>query len=261
MEDIPNSVLYIILFILIVVVILFVLKYRFKWSFKISIGKKDSEVIKSDENTNSNITNNNVTNDNDNSNGNNDKAINEKDKQEIIDEVVKNVENKIENFRSINEEEIESKSEIIDKEGKLINDVNNSNQISSDSLDKLIESKINQKINEKINDYITRNNDELIVKRKYNNYNVMLNEPVGRLKQSKLMIDQLIDKNLERYYTYVKPIAIEDKQKEAYNANTFCLKCDSRDSDYSNYFFNDPLEYQNDKLDNNDNKGITAYNI
>ena len=250
MEDIPNYVLYIILFILLIIVLLFVLKYKFNWSFKISIGRKDAEVIKSDE-VNSNVTESkdNVT------------KIDEKDKQEIIDEVVKNVENKIENFRSINEEEIESKSESIDKESKLINDVNNSNQISSDSLDKLIESKINQKINEKINDYITRNNDELIVKRKYNNYNVMLNEPVGRLKQSKLMIDQLIDKNLERYYAYVKPIAIEDKQKEAYNANTFCLKCDSRDSEYSNYFFNDPLEYQNDKLDNNDNKGITAYNI
>lgn len=251
MEDIPNYVLYIILFILLIIVLLFVLKYKFNWSFKISIGRKDAEVIKSDEVNNSNVTESkdNVT------------KIDEKDKQEIIDEVVKNVENKIENFRSINEEEIESKSETINKESKLINDVNNSNQISSDSLDKLIESKINQKINEKINDYITRNNDELIVKRKYNNYNVMLNEPVGRLKQSKLMIDQLIDKNLERYYAYVKPIAIEDKQKEAYNANTFCLKCDSRDSDYSNYFFNDPLEYQNDKLDNNDNKGITAYNI
>ena len=251
MEDIPNYVLYIILFILLIIVLLFVLKYKFNWSFKISIGRKDAEVIKSDEVNNSNVTESkdNVT------------KIDEKDKQEIIDEVVKNVENKIENFRSINEEEIESKSETIDKESKLINDVNNSNQISSDSLDKLIESKINQKINEKINDYITRNNDELIVKRKYNNYNVMLNEPVGRLKQSKLMIDQLIDKNLERYYAYVKPIAIEDKQKEAYNANTFCLKGDSRDSDYSNYFFNDPLEYQNDKLDNNDNKGITAYNI
>ena len=251
MEDIPNYILYIILFILLIIVLLFVLKYKFNWSFKISIGRKDAEVIKSDEVNNSNVTESkdNVT------------KIDEKDKQEIIDEVVKNVENKIENFRSINEEEIESKSETIDKESKLINDVNNSNQISSDSLDKLIESKINQKINEKINDYITRNNDELIVKRKYNNYNVMLNEPVGRLKQSKLMIDQLIDKNLERYYAYVKPIAIEDKQKEAYNANTFCLKCDSRDSDYSNYFFNDPLEYQNDKLDNNDNKGITAYNI
>lgn len=255
MEDIPNYVLYIILFILLIIVLLFVLKYKFNWSFKISIGRKDAEVIKSDEVDNSNK--------NESNNTNEDKTkIYEKDKQEIIDEVVKNVENKIENFRSINEEEIESKSEIIDKEGnKPINDVNNSNQISSDSLDKLIESKINQKINEKINDYITRNNDELIVKRKYNNYNVMLNEPVGRLKQSKLMIDQLIDKNLERYYAYVKPIAIEDKQKEAYNANTFCLKCDSRDSDYSNYFFNDPLEYQNDKLDNNDNKGITAYNI
>lgn len=255
MEDIPNYVLYIILFILLIIVLLFVLKYKFNWSFKISIGRKDAEVIKSDEVDNSNK--------NESNNTNEDKTkIDEKDKQEIIDEVVKNVENKIENFRSINEEEIESKSEIIDKEGnKPINDVNNSNQISSDSLDKLIESKINQKINEKINDYITRNNDELIVKRKYNNYNVMLNEPVGRLKQSKLMIDQLIDKNLERYYAYVKPIAIEDKQKEAYNANTFCLKCDSRDSDYSNYFFNDPLEYQNDKLDNNDNKGITAYNI
>ena len=251
MEDIPNYVLYIILFILLIIVLLFVLKYKFNWSFKISIGRKDAEVIKSDEVNNSNVTESkdNVT------------KIDEKDKQEIIDEVVKNVENKIENFRSINEEEIESKTETIDKESKLINDVNNSNQISSDSLDKLIESKINQKINEKINDYITRNNDELIVKRKYNNYNVMLNEPVGRLKQSKLMIDQLIDKNLERYYAYVKPIAIEDKQKEAYNANTFCLKCDSRDSEYSNYFFNDPLEYQNDKLDNNDNKGITAYNI
>lgn len=251
MEDIPNYVLYIILFILLIIVLLFVLKYKFNWSFKISIGRKDAEVIKSDEVNNSNVTESkdNVT------------KIDEKDKQEIIDEVVKNVENKIENFRSINEEETESKSETINKESKLINDVNNSNQISSDSLDKLIESKINQKINEKINDYITRNNDELIVKRKYNNYNVMLNEPVGRLKQSKLMIDQLIDKNLERYYAYVKPIAIEDKQKEAYNANTFCLKCDSRDSDYSNYFFNDPLEYQNDKLDNNDNKGITAYNI
>ena len=251
MEDIPNYVLYIILFILLIIVLLFVLKYKFNWSFKISIGRKDAEVIKSDEVNNSNVTESkdNVT------------KIDEKDKQEIIDEVVKNVENKIENFRSINEEEIESKSETIDKESKLINDVNNSNQISSDSLDKLIESKINQKINEKINDYIIRNNDELIVKRKYNNYNVMLNEPIGRLKQSKLMIDQLIDKNLERYYAYVKPIAIEDKQKEAYNANTFCLKCDSRDSDYSNYFFNDPLEYQNDKLDNNDNKGITAYNI
>lgn len=254
MEDIPNYVLYIILFILLIIVLLFVLKYKFNWSFKISIGRKDAEVIKSDEVNNSNK--------NESNNTNEDKTkIDEKDKQEIIDEVVKNVENKIENFRSINEEEIESKSETIDKESKLINDVNNSNQISSDSLDKLIESKINQKINEKINDYITRNNDELIVKRKYNNYNVMLNEPVGRLKQSKLMIDQLIDKNLERYYAYVKPIAIEDKQKEAYNANTFCLKCDSRDSDYSNYFFNDPLEYQNDKLDNNDNKGITAYNI
>lgn len=255
MEDIPNYVLYIILFILLIIVLLFVLKYKFNWSFKISIGRKDAEVIKSDEVNNSNK--------NESNNTNKDKTkINEKDKQEIIDEVVKNVENKIENFRSITEEETESKSEIIDKEGnKPINDVNNSNQISSDSLDKLIESKINQKINEKINDYITRNNDELIVKRKYNNYNVMLNEPVGRLKQSKLMIDQLIDKNLERYYAYVKPIAIEDKQKEAYNANTFCLKCDSRDSDYSNYFFNDPLEYQNDKLDNNDNKGITAYNI
>lgn len=255
MEDIPNYVLYIILFILLIIVLLFVLKYKFNWSFKISIGRKDAEVIKSDKVNNSNK--------NESNNTNEDKTkINEKDKQEIIDEVVKNVENKIENFRSITEEETESKSEIIDKEGnKLINDVNNSNQISSDSLDKLIESKINQKINEKINDYITRNNDELIVKRKYNNYNVMLNEPVGRLKQSKLMIDQLIDKNLERYYAYVKPIAIEDKQKEAYNANTFCLKCDSRDSDYSNYFFNDPLEYQNDKLDNNDNKGITAYNI
>ena len=254
MEDIPNYVLYIILFILLIIVLLFVLKYKFNWSFKISIGRKDAEVIKSDEVNNSNK--------NESNNTNEDKTkINEKDKQEIIDEVVKNVENKIENFRSINEEEIESKSETIDKESKLINDVNNSSQISSDSLDKLIESKINQKINEKINDYITRNNDELIVKRKYNNYNVMLNEPVGRLKQSKLMIDQLIDKNLERYYAYVKPIAIEDKQKEAYNANTFCLKCDSRDSDYSNYFFNDPLEYQNDKLDNNDNKGITAYNI
>lgn len=254
MEDIPNYVLYIILFILLIIVLLFVLKYKFNWSFKISIGRKDAEVIKSDEVNNSNK--------NESNNTNEDKTkIDEKDKQEIIDEVVKNVENKIENFRSINEEEIESKSETIDKESKLINDVNNSNQISSDSLDKLIESKINQKINEKINDYITRNNDELIVKRKYNNYNVMLNEPVGRLKQSKLMIDQLIDKNLERYYAYVKPIAIEDKQKEAYNANTFCLKCDSRDSEYSNYFFNDPLEYQNDKLDNNDNKGITAYNI
>lgn len=255
MEDIPNYVLYIILFILLIIVLLFVLKYKFNWSFKISIGRKDAEIIKSDEVNNSNK--------NESNNTNEDKTkINEKDKQEIINEVVKNVENKIENFRSINEEEIESKSEIIDKEGnKPINDVNNSNQISSDSLDKLIESKINQKINEKINDYITRNNDELIVKRKYNNYNVMLNEPVSRLKQSKLMIDQLIDKNLERYYAYVKPIAIEDKQKEAYNANIFCLKCDSRDSDYSNYFFNDPLEYQNDKLDNNDNKGITAYNI
>lgn len=250
MEDIPNYVLYIILFILLIIVLLFVLKYKFNWSFKISIGRKDAEVIKSE------VDNSSVTESKDNAT-----KIDEKDKQEIIDEVVKNVENKIENFRSINEEEIESKSETIDKESKLINDVNNSNQISSDSLDKLIESKINQKINEKINDYITRNNDELIVKRKYNNYNVMLNEPVGRLKQSKLMIDQLIDKNLERYYAYVKPIAIEDKQKEAYNANTFCLKCDSRDSDYSNYFFNDPLEYQNDKLDNNDNKGITAYNI
>ena len=250
MEDIPNYVLYIILFILLIIVLLFVLKYKFNWSFKISIGRKDAEIIKSE------VDNSSVTESNDNTT-----KIDEKDKQEIIDEVVKNVENKIENFRSINEEEIESKSETIDKESKLINDVNNSNQISSDSLDKLIESKINQKINEKINDYITRNNDELIVKRKYNNYNVMLNEPVGRLKQSKLMIDQLIDKNLERYYAYVKPIAIEDKQKEAYNANTFCLKCDSRDSDYSNYFFNDPLEYQNDKLDNNDNKGITAYNI
>ena len=250
MEDIPNYVLYIILFILLIIVLLFVLKYKFNWSFKISIGRKDAEVIKSE------VDNSSVTESNDNTT-----KIDEKDKQEIIDEVVKNVENKIENFRSINEEEIESKSETINKESKLINDVNNSNQISSDSLDKLIESKINQKINEKINDYITRNNDELIVKRKYNNYNVMLNEPVGRLKQSKLMIDQLIDKNLERYYAYVKPIAIEDKQKEAYNANTFCLKCDSRDSDYSNYFFNDPLEYQNDKLDNNDNKGITAYNI
>ena len=242
MEDIPNYVLYIILFILLIIVLLFVLKYKFNWSFKISIGRKDAEVIKSEE-------------------VNNTTKIDEKDKQKIIDEVVKNVENKIENFRSINEEEKESKSETIDKESKLINDVNNPSQISSDSLDKLIESKINQKINEKINDYITRNNDELIVKRKYNNYNVMLNEPVGRLKQSKLMIDQLVDKNLERYYAYVKPIAIEDKQKEAYNANTFCLKCDSRDSEYSNYFFNDPLEYQNDKLDNNDNKGITAYNI
>ena len=105
MEDIPNYVLYIILFILLIIVLLFVLKYKFNWSFKISIGRKDAEVIKSDEVNNSNVTESkdNVT------------KIDEKDKQEIIDEVVKNVENKIENFRSINEEEIESKSETIDK--------------------------------------------------------------------------------------------------------------------------------------------------
>ena len=104
MEDIPNYVLYIILFILLIIVLLFVLKYKFNWSFKISIGRKDAEVIKSEVN-NSNVTESkdNVT------------KIDEKDKQEIIDEVVKNVENKIENFRSINEEEIESKSETINK--------------------------------------------------------------------------------------------------------------------------------------------------
>ena len=49
MEDIPNYVLYIILFILLIIVLLFVLKYKFNWSFKISIGRKDAEVIKSDE--------------------------------------------------------------------------------------------------------------------------------------------------------------------------------------------------------------------
>ena len=99
MEDIPNYVLYIILFILLIIVLLFVLKYKFNWSFKISIGRKDAEIIKSEE-----VDNSSVTESNDNTT-----KIDEKDKQEIIDEVVKNVENKIENFRSINEEEIESK--------------------------------------------------------------------------------------------------------------------------------------------------------
>lgn len=214
MEDIPNFVLYIFLVILTIILILFVLKYKYHWIFKLDIGKTE--------------------------------GFNNSSKEKVINDVVKNVENKI------NEIDNKDKNEKKDEDNKK-------------TIEELVDEKVKEKLNElKLNnEIIMTNDDKQIIKKHYYPYNVMLNEPIGRMKQSKLMIDQLVNKNLERYYSYVKPIAIDDKEyKSPFNANTFCIKCDSKDQEYSSYFYADPLEYQNDKLEGeNQNEGIKAYNV
>lgn len=234
MEDIPNYMMYIMLIILVIILIMFILKHHFNWKFSINISKKENklgelEMTKQIEQ----------------------KKI-EQEKKQIIDDTVKSVEDKIENFEEVEKEKIPDEIKVIEeKEDPAV-------KISS--LEKMIEDKVNQEVNNRIKKFIDRNNGEREIRKKFGTYNVMLNEPVGRLKQSKLMIDQLIDDKLERYYGYVKPISIEDNNKTAYNANTFCIKCDSKDQEYSGYFYSDPLEYANDKLEGSD-EGIKAYNI
>lgn len=228
MEDIPNFILYIILTILIVISILYILKYKYHWTFKVSIGRTGDEFIKSEKKE-----------------GFEDMKEEEKESQ---NEVVEDVEGIIE---TVKPKETETKTNVIINENKTLEEL----------IEEKVQERLQEKIEEQMNKVITRNNGEIIARNKYNTYDVMLNEPVGRLKQSRLMIDQIVNKNLERYYAYVKPIAIEDGQKDAYNANTFCIKCDSKDADYSGYFLSDPLEYQNDKLEGNGETGITAYNI
>lgn len=132
--------------------------------------------------------------------------------------------------------------------------------ITISKVSSIIEEEVDKKIKEQMDKYITRNNNELEVRNRFNTYNVMLNEPIGRLKQSKLMIDQLVDHDMDRYYGYVKPISINADHKMAYNKDTYCIKCTSKDQAYSNYFYDDPLEYKNDKLEGTKDE-ISAYNM
>lgn len=254
MNDIPDFVMYIMIVILAIIAVLFVLKYKYHWRFVINIGKIQTENKTEKEETEKEQTEN--------------QTEQKDDKQKVIDEVIEKVDKKIENFEEIKEEEIkETIGSAKEEEDKIEGEEIKEEEVKEDpaiktkkTLDELIEEKVQEKVEEKLKDVVKRNNDEVEVRNKFNTYNVMLNEPVGRLKQSKLMIDQLINKDMDRYYGYVKPIKIEDNNKDAYNKNTFCLKCNSKDQDYSNYFYTDPLEYANDKLEGTD-EGIKAYNI
>lgn len=251
MDDIPDFILYIFLTILIIILFLFILKYKYHWVFKLNIGKSEGF---------------------------------DNEKEKIINEVVKNVEHKIDEVNNndnnnndnidndINNKIKKENNEMNEKETKKKEEGENKKENNEKEDKQTIEELINQKVKEKIeelqkqNEIIERNNGEKIIKKHYYPYNVMLNEPIGRLKQSKLMIDQLVNKNLERYYSYVKPITYDDKEyKNPFNANTFCIRCDSKDQEYSSYFYADPLEYENDKLDENKtspNEGeIKAYNV
>lgn len=235
MDDIPDFIFYIFLIIFIIILFLFILKYNFNWTFKINIGKFEHF---------------------------------DNNKNKVINDVVKNVEqqiNKIDNEDKLNNElktdnnDISNKKENSDIKEKPNDEINKE---TKKTIEEIIDEKVKEKLNElqKQNEIIERNDGEKIIKKHHYPYSVMLNEPIGRMKQSKLMIDQLVSKNLDRYYAYVKPIIYEEKSTP-YNENTFCIKCDSKDQEYSSYFYSDPLEYQNDKLDENKNEAIKAYNV
>ena len=85
MEDIPDILLYVFIFILVVILILFILKYRYNWVFKIY--KKD------------NLS---------------------EEKNKIINEVVKNVDQKIETFEEVKRKKKEEQKEIKQEEQKEI---------------------------------------------------------------------------------------------------------------------------------------------
>lgn len=226
MDDISNTTFFIMLVILIIISIMFILKHHYHWNFKVSIKRKE-ESDSEDESD-------------------------EESDEEIEDEEI-DAENK--NNKNIDTDDV--------KPFELEHFTPNTETDKKDiDLSKYIEEEVNKKVAEKMEELkLKRNNDEEMKQEPYEKYDVMLNEPIGRLKQSTLMIDQIVNKNLERYYRYVKPVAIEDKHKDAYNANTFCIKCDSKDQEYSNYFYGNPLDYQNDDLANNDDNGIKAYNV
>lgn len=118
--------------------------------------------------------------------------------------------------------------------------------IKIDKFDKF--DKITNKKEEKDDktEYILRNDDEKIKKRYFLKDNTFLNDYTATkkdgVKPSYLMIDQLLDKDLQRYYRYVYPKPINDEYyiKKGYN-----------DDDYSETFckYNlHPLEYINDDL-------------
>lgn len=262
MEDIPDFILYIFLTIITIILFLFILKYKYHWVFKLNISKKEEFDKDIDINKN-----------------------NDNEKKKIIDNVIKDVENKINlidnnEFINNNEKNNINDNNNIDKENKK-DEIDNNKENKKDekkesdnkkdekkesdnkkTIDEIVEEKLEEKIKrlKENNELIETNNNIGIIKRKYNKYNVMLNEPVGRLKQSKLMIDQLVNNNLDRYYAYVKPIQIEEKS-HPFNENIFCIKCDSKDQEYSSYFYTDPLEYENDKLDEKTDESIKAYNV
>lgn len=93
---------------------------------------------------------------------------------------------------------------------------------------------------------VMKNDGEKVDKRYYLKDNVFLNDYTAtkkdEIKPSTLMIDQLLDKNLQRYYRYVYPRPINDSNfiKKGYNTDDY-------EPPFNKYSLN-PLEYINDDL-------------
>ena len=120
--------------------------------------------------------------------------------------------------------------------------LNNNEHFKENKKDK--ENKENKK--DKKEEYIKTNDNKEIEKRYYLKDNTFLNDYTTNkkdaIKTSKLMINQLINKDLERYYRYIYPQPINDEKylKKGYNDDDY-------EYPYNKYSLN-PLEYKNDDL-------------
>lgn len=134
----------------------------------------------------------------------------------------------------------------IDKKEDIL--FNKEEEKEEDKKDKIIEEPLTEEEIKEIKDEreepIKRNDGEQFKRRYYLNDNNMLNQRVAtdndELKPSYLMIDQLLDDNLNRYYRYISPKPIKDTfMKKGYNEDEYGINC--------KYSLN-PLEYVNDDL-------------
>ena len=134
---------------------------------------------------------------------------------------------------------------IIKRGNKKVVLSNNINKIY-ENYENIKEEDNNKGENNKKEKYIEKNDGEQIKKRYYLKDNTFLNDYTSNkkdsVKPSILMIDQLLSKDLQRYYRYVYPQPINDEYyiKKGYNDDNY---------NETNCKYNlHPLEYINDDL-------------
>ena len=177
------------------------------------------------------------------------------DIEEDINEL-KFKQNKIDSLNNKNKYFYELKDDIYELKKDINDDINelkfkqnilnliNNNNIENFEENKNNENKNNENKNK--NNYIERNDNEKNKKRYFLNDNIFLNDFItskdNQVKPSTLMIDQLIDNNLLRYYSYVYPTPINDNKfiKKGYNDDDY-------EPPYNKYSLN-PFKYEHDDL-------------